>query len=74
RQTLQDIIKLYRHHLWMEDAMVFPMAERLISEDDNRELMIKFSDLDRTIGPEVVARLEQFANSLSLQAGTVAAG
>ncbi|MDE3100458.1 MAG: hemerythrin domain-containing protein [Verrucomicrobiota bacterium] len=74
RQTLQDIIRLYRHHLWMEDAMVFPMAERLISEDDNRELMIKFSDLDRTIGPEVVARLEQFANSLSLQAGTVAAG
>lgn len=73
QQTLQEIIKLYRHHLWMEDAMVFPMAEKLISEDDNRELMIKFADLDRAIGPEVVARLEQFANSLSLQAGTVAA-
>jgi hemerythrin-like domain-containing protein len=74
RQTLQEIIKLYRHHLWMEDAMVFPMAEKLISEGDNRELMIKFADLDRAIGPEVVARLEQFAGSLSLQAGTVTAG
>lgn len=74
RQTLQEIIKLYRHHLWMEDAMVFPMAEKLVSEDDNRELMIKFGDLDRAIGPDVVARLEQFANSLSLQAGTGVAG
>lgn len=72
RQTLQEIAKLYRHHLWMEDAMVFPMAEKLISEDDNRELMIKFGDLDRVIGPEVVTRLEQFADSLSLQAGTAA--
>lgn len=74
RQTLQEIVKLYRHHLWMEDAMVFPMAEKLISEDDNRELLIQFADLDRAIGPEVVARLEQFAGSLSLQAGTASAG
>ena len=71
RQTFREIIQLYRHHLWMEDAMVFPMSEKLISEADNRELVIKFADLDRAIGPEVVARLEQFAGSLSLQAGTV---
>jgi hypothetical protein len=36
--------------------------------------MIQFAELDRAIGPEVVARLEQFANGLSLQAGTAAAG
>ena len=74
RQTLEEIVKLYRHHLWMEDDMVFPMAEKLISEDDNRELIIKFTDLDRTIGPEVIERLEQFAGSLSPQAGDVAGG
>lgn len=73
-QTLQEIVKLYGHHIWMEDAMVFPMAETLISEDDNRELMIKFADLDRVIGTEIVAGLEQFANSLSMQAGTATAG
>lgn len=73
RQTLQEIVKLYRHHLWMEDAMVFPMAKKLISVDDNRELLIKFAKLDQAIGPAVITRLEQFANSLSLQAGTVAA-
>lgn len=68
RQTLQAIVGLYRKHLWMEDAMVFPMAEKLITEADNMELKEKFAALDRKIGPEVIARLEQFAGSLSFQA------
>jgi hypothetical protein len=50
------------------------MAEKLISDDDDQELIIKFADLDRTIGLEVIARLEQFANSLSVPVGAVAAG
>lgn len=74
RQTLLEITRLYRHHLWMEDAMVFPMAEKLISENDSRELMEKFADLDRIIGQDVIARLEQFAGSLSFQAGTTDRG
>ncbi len=70
RQTLQEITKLYLHHLWMEDTMVFPMAERLITEVDDRQLQQQFADLDRTFGGDVIARLEQFAGSLSFQAGT----
>jgi hemerythrin-like domain-containing protein len=69
RQTLQEIIDLYRKHLWMEDDMVFPMAEKLITETDNEELKEKFADLDRNIGLDIIARLEKFAESLSFQAG-----
>ena len=65
RRTLQEIAQLYKKHLWMEDAMVFPMAERLLTEADNRELKEKFAELDRQIGPEVIMRHEQFAGSLS---------
>jgi len=68
RQTLQEVIQLYRHHLWMEDAMVFPMAERLLSEADNQELLARFADLDRALGPETVARWEQFATRLAAPA------
>ncbi len=50
--------------------MVFPMAERLLTETDGQELSAQFAALDRTIGPEVLQRLEQFAQSLSFQAGT----
>lgn len=69
RQTLQEIVELYRKHLWMEDAMVFPMAEKLVTEADNQELKEKFAALDRKIGADVIARLEQFAGSLSFQSG-----
>ncbi|MDE3067098.1 MAG: hemerythrin domain-containing protein [Verrucomicrobiota bacterium] len=73
QQALREIVKLYQHHLWMEDAMVFPLAEKVISEDDDRELLGKFADLDRAIGPGVIARLEQFAGGLSLRAEPIPA-
>jgi len=65
RRTLQEIAQLYKKHLWMEDAMVFPMAEKLLTEADNRELKERFAELDRAIGPEAIMRHEQFAGSLS---------
>lgn len=68
RLTLQEIVELYRKHLWMEDAMVFPMAEKLVTENDDEDLKEKFAALDRKIGADIVARLEQFAGSLSFQA------
>ena len=48
--------------------MVFPMAEKLVTENDNQDLKEKFAALDRKIGADIVARLEQFAGSLSFQA------
>lgn len=71
RQTLVAIADLYQKHLWMEDAMVFPMAQRLLTRADNQELKKQFADLDREIGPATIARLEEFANSLSFQTGLV---
>lgn len=72
RQTLQAIADLYQKHLWMEDAMVFPMAKTLITTADNREMKKQFADLDQKIGLETIQRLEQFAGSLSFQTGTPA--
>lgn len=73
RQTLQDLVTLYQKHLWMEDAMVFPMAEKLVTEADDQEFKKQFADLDRKLGAEAVARLEQFASSLSFQTDAAAA-
>lgn len=69
RQTLQEIIQLYRKHLWMEDEMVFPMAARLLTADDDQKLGEQFTDLDFLIGAERIARLEQFAERLTFPAG-----
>ncbi len=71
RQTLQAIADLYEKHLWMEDAMVFPMARRLITASDNRELKQRFADLDVQIGVETIQRLEKFSESLLFQTGAL---
>lgn len=65
KQILQDLVTLYEKHLWMEDAMVFPMGEKLMSDADQKELQKQFVELDRRLGVEKITRLEEFAVGLS---------
>jgi hemerythrin-like domain-containing protein len=63
-ETLRGIVDLYQNHIWKEDAMVFPMADKVLTAADQAELSEKFGEVDRAVGLDVVARLETFANSL----------
>jgi len=74
-EALRGILDLYQNHIWKEDAMVFPMADIVLTPPDQKELNEKFAEVDRAIGLEVIARHEQFAKSLAASAtATVAAG
>src|SRR5512136_199821 len=64
-QTLRDLVDFYQNHIWKEDAMVFPMADKVLTAADQTELTEKFAEVDRTIGFDAIARLEQFARSLA---------
>ena len=63
-EALKEIVTMYRHHLWMEDSMVFPMADNLVTDEHDRELQQKFAELDTKLGEDTVARMEKFAGSL----------
>ncbi|HOB99834.1 MAG TPA: hemerythrin domain-containing protein [Verrucomicrobiota bacterium] len=65
RQTLRGLLDLYQSHIWKEDAMVFPMADRILTADDQQELSAQFVVVDRAVGLDTIARLEGFARSLS---------
>jgi hemerythrin-like domain-containing protein len=74
-ETLHGIVDLYQNHIWKEDAMVFPMADKVLTPADQKELGERFAEVDRAIGLDVVARLEQFARNLTVHTPpTVAAG
>lgn len=32
--TMMDLIALYRHHIWKENNVLFPMAERLLTQQE----------------------------------------
>jgi hemerythrin-like domain-containing protein len=64
-QTLRDLVNLYQNHIWKEDAMVFPMADKVLTAADQEELSKHFAEVDRSIGLESVTRMEQLARSLT---------
>lgn len=67
-ETMRGIVDLYQNHIWKEDAMVFPMADKVLTAADQKELNEKFAQVDNTIGLDVITRLEQFAKSLPSKA------
>jgi hemerythrin-like domain-containing protein len=74
-EAMRGIVDLYQNHIWKEDAMVFPMAGKVLTPADQKELSEKFAEVDRAIGFDVIARLEQLARSLAAHTTpTVAAG
>ena len=72
-ETLRGIVDLYQNHIWKEDAMVFPMGNKVLIEADQKELTKDFAEVDRAVGLDVIARLEQFAKSLSSTPAQVSA-
>jgi hemerythrin-like domain-containing protein len=63
--TLRGILDLYQNHIWKEDAMVFPMADNVLTAAGQNELTEKFAEVDQAMGLDVVARLVTFARSLA---------
>jgi hemerythrin-like domain-containing protein len=63
--TLRALVDLYKNHIWKEDAMVFPMSNKFLTEADQVELRQKFAAVDMEIGQPTIARLEQFAKDLA---------
>ncbi len=64
-ETLHGLVDLYQNHIWKEDAMVFPMADKILTAADQKELTEKFAQVDQAVGLDVVARLVAFARSLA---------
>lgn len=65
QKALGDIVTLYKKHLWMEDAMVFPMAERMLGQDQQEALTRQFDTLEQSLDKAKIQEMEAFAESLS---------
>lgn len=45
-ETLRGILELYQNHIWKEDAMVFPMADKVLTAADQAELSKQFDEVE----------------------------
>lgn len=61
---LRGLVNLYPNHIWKEDYLLFPMTDKILSEEEQQDLMLKFELVEKEIGPDVHRRFEQLAATL----------
>ncbi len=71
-RTLRDLVDLYPGHIWKEDYLLLPMANKVLSAEDQRKLAEEFEQVEAQIGPGVHERMEAVPAVLERAAGRMA--
>ena len=64
QKSLRGLVELYPSHIWKEDYLLFPMTNKVLSAEDQRDLREKFERVEEAIGRDVHHRLEQIADEI----------
>jgi hemerythrin-like domain-containing protein len=59
--TLRDIVRLYVDHIWKEDYLLLPMANKVLSENDHATLRQQFDSIEVKLGAGKHQRLDQLS-------------
>jgi hemerythrin-like domain-containing protein len=63
-ESLQGLMNLYPNHIWKEEYLLFPMTNKILSSQEQKELREKFETVEKEIGRDVHRRFEQLADKL----------
>ncbi len=63
-QVLQSLVALYPAHIWKEDYLLFPMAEKVLSTEDDAVLLQQFAMAEDGLGPNVQDAFERLAEQI----------
>ncbi|MGE5111320.1 MAG: hemerythrin domain-containing protein [Acidobacteriaceae bacterium] len=64
-QVLQSLVALYPAHIWKEDYMLFPMADKILSASDQEVLLRQFEKAEEVLGTDAHGRFERLADELA---------
>ncbi len=64
QRSLRGLAELFPSHIWKEDYLLFPMTNKVLSPEDQRDLYQKFEMVEEAIGRDVHHRLEQLAEEM----------
>lgn len=63
-ETLRSLVRLYVDHIWKEDYLLIPMANKVLSEIDQNVLSEQFNFLDNELGSGRYRDMVQLSKSL----------
>ncbi len=64
-QVLQSLVALYPAHIWKEDYLLFPMADKILAEGDQQLLLRQFAQVEEGLGNGAQERFARLTESLS---------
>ncbi len=67
RASLQALVNLYPNHIWKEDYLLFPMTNKILSDEEQRELLKKFELVEESAGKGEQQRFVTIAGMLAEQ-------
>ena len=62
--SLRGITTLYPNHIWKEDYLLFPMSNKVLSQEDQQELQERFRQVEERMGHGTHEHFEQVAADL----------
>ncbi|HEY3411424.1 MAG TPA: hemerythrin domain-containing protein [Armatimonadota bacterium] len=62
---LKGLIELYPNHIWKEDYLLFPMAGKVLTDQDELALADEFAKADEAFGLVKRRRFEEWADAVS---------
>jgi hemerythrin-like domain-containing protein len=67
-KSFHALMDLYPNHIWKEEYLAFPMADKILSSEEKRNLFEKFEMVENEIGLDVHERFEELAKKLEATA------
>lgn len=64
-QVLQSLVALYPAHIWKEDYLLFPMADKILRDTDEEVLLRQFEIAEESLGTHAHETFEKLADDLS---------
>jgi len=62
--TLRALVRLYVDHIWKEEYLLLPMADKVLSESDHATLCKQFDSIESGLGAGKHRQLEQLSARL----------
>ena len=63
-KSLRALVAFYPNHIWKEDYLLFPLAGKVLTPEDQQELMDKFETVERELGFDVHEGFDKVAAEL----------
>jgi hemerythrin-like domain-containing protein len=62
--TIKNSIDLYNDHIWRENILLFPMAEKALQESDLNYVTRSYGEIEKSLGADFRSKYEQLVNAL----------